>query len=430
MAQAGLPVTAEAAVFPWFDQVLADIGDAQSIQDSLSTFSAHIAAVRGMIERATPASLVLLDELGAATDPQEGGALGVAVVDHFRRCGAFTLLSTHLPALKAYGAHTPGVLSAAVGFDEETLAPTYRLTVGLPGQSAGLDIACRLGLPSGIIDNARSNLTRQDLEAAFLLRDLHRRNEELAAAHDRLEEERRRLERREREIEREWEKRESAKLQDLERRLEAALDKFHAQARSELDRLAQGPAGKKAVADASRRVSRVARMAREDFETIARGQPPAAAAAVTEGCFVRLRGVASPARVRRRLGSERLEVEAGLLRMQVALDDVLEVVPGSAARSPLPDHVTLQTAPRAESVTEINVIGATADEARARVDKFLDTAVLAGSPKVRVVHGHGMGVLRKALWQMFTSHPHVARYYQAEQHEGGAGATIVELRLD
>jgi DNA mismatch repair protein MutS2 len=232
MAQAGLPVPAGEAEFPWFDQVLADIGDAQSIQDSLSTFSAHVAALRSMIAGATAGSLVLLDELGAATDPQEGGALGVAVVDHFRQAGAFTLVSTHLPALKSYAAHTAGVLSASVGFDEETLAPTYQLSVGLPGQSAGLEIAQRLGLPPEIIDQARANLTRQDLEAAALIRELHSRKDDYTASQALLEDERARLERRQKDLERESEKRETAKLKELGRRLELALDKFNAEARA------------------------------------------------------------------------------------------------------------------------------------------------------------------------------------------------------
>ncbi len=151
MAQAGLPTPCASARLPLFEQVLADIGDAQSIQESLSTFSAHIARLREMALDVTPESLVLLDEIGSATDPEEGGALGVALVDHFRAAGAFTLASTHLLALKIYGANTPSVLNASMGYDEESLAPTYRLQVGLPGKSAGLDIAGRLGMPEDIM---------------------------------------------------------------------------------------------------------------------------------------------------------------------------------------------------------------------------------------------------------------------------------------
>jgi len=438
MARAGLPAPAQAAEFPWFEQVLADIGDYQSIQDSLSTFSAHVAAIRGMIDSATFGSLVLIDELGAATDPQEGGALGVAVVDHFRAVGAFTLVSTHLPALKIYGTHTEGVLSGSVGFDEETLEPNYRLQVGLAGQSAGLDIARRLGIPDPIIDAARRALGSQEAEAAAMLRELHRRAEQFREAESALAAERVELGRREKEIAREWEKRETAKLKELERRVDAAIEKFNAEARQTIQQIAEGPGGRKVAADASRRAAKAAREVREDFQTTVvstldearHGGVVRAGPQPQEGSMVRLKGVGAPARVRRRLGADRLEVEVGLMKMQVDADDVLEVLPERGASRPaLPEGVTFQGASTlAHAPGEINVIGATAEEARERVDKFLDTAVLAGMTKVRVVHGHGMGVLRKTLWQMFTSHPHVAKYYQAEQQQGGAGATVVELR--
>jgi DNA mismatch repair protein MutS2 len=439
MARAGLPVPAQSAEFPWFEQVLADIGDYQSIQDSLSTFSAHVAALRDMMERAEPGSLALLDELGAATDPQEGGALATAIVDHFRIAGAFTLVSTHLPALKVYGANTPGVLSASVGFNEETLEPNYRLTVGVPGKSAGLEIAQRLGLPATVIARAQQALSGHDREAASLLTELHRRLETQAAAEAALEEQRQQLARREKELAREWEKRETAKLRELERRVEAALDKFAAEARETIGQITQASGGRKAGSEASRRVARLERETREDFQTTVRSTKEDArqedlerrAPVITEGALVRLRGVAAPARVRRKRPDGKLEVEVGVLKLQVEAEDVLEVIPAAAGAAPrtLPERVTVHTAPRSgPPVSEINVIGSTAGDARDRVDKFLDTAVLSAISRVRIVHGHGMGVLRKTLWQMFASHPHVERYYQAEQHEGGAGATIVELR--
>ena len=164
MAQAGLPVPCSAAELPVFEQVLADIGDNQSIEQNLSTFSAHVSRLREMALDATPDSLVLLDEIGSSTDPEEGGALGVALVDHFRAAGAFTLASTHLTALKIYGANTKTVLNASMGFDDQTLEPTYQLQVGLPGKSAGLDIAARLGMPEDIMKRARASLSTQEIE--------------------------------------------------------------------------------------------------------------------------------------------------------------------------------------------------------------------------------------------------------------------------
>ena len=158
MAQAGLPVPCSSAALPVFEQVLADIGDNQSIEQNLSTFSAHVSRLREMALDVTPDSLVLLDEIGSATDPEEGGALGVALVEHFRAAGAFTLASTHLTALKIYGANTKTVLNASMGFDEQSLEPTYQLHVGLPGKSSGLDIAARLGMPEDILKRARASL--------------------------------------------------------------------------------------------------------------------------------------------------------------------------------------------------------------------------------------------------------------------------------
>src|SRR5581483_9484286 len=153
----------------------ADIGDYQSIQEDLSTFSAHMSNIREMALDVTPDSLVLLDELGAATDPEEGGALGVAIVEHFRGAGAFTLVSTHLMALKIYAASTEGVVNGSMGFDEATFEPTYHLQLGLPGKSAGLEIAARLGMPEDIMTRARRSLSDRDRDVTLFVSELHRR---------------------------------------------------------------------------------------------------------------------------------------------------------------------------------------------------------------------------------------------------------------
>ena len=228
MAQSGLPVPCAEAELPVFEQVLADIGDNQSIQESLSTFSSHISRIREMALDVTPDSLVLLDELGAATDPEEGGALGVALVEHFRAAGAFTLISTHLLALKIYGANTPGVLNASMGFDEQTLQPTYQLRTGAPGKSAGLDIATRLGMPAHIMERARQSMSTRERDLATFLSELHRRLETTAELETTLRNKVVELAEREKALARDWEKRESAKLKELERRCDQVLDKFDA----------------------------------------------------------------------------------------------------------------------------------------------------------------------------------------------------------
>ncbi|MFB3825724.1 MAG: endonuclease MutS2 [Bryobacteraceae bacterium] len=435
MAQSGLPVPAAEAEFPVFEQVLADIGDYQSIEASLSTFSAHIAHIRDMALRVTPDTLVLLDELGAATDPEEGGALGVAVLDHFRRAGAFTLASTHLLALKVYGANTDTVLNGSMGFDEETLEPTYLLHLGTPGQSAGLQIATRLGMPPAIMSRARQAMSTREQDLARFLAELHRRVAEVQELERTLVEERRRLKEREAEIARDWEKRESAKLKEMERRTEEVLARFDEQARATIGGIVQATRDRKAAERAERQVAKAKRELREELDATVLSTRDEARQGelrrprVEEGARVRLRDVREPARVRRVLGNGRIEVEAGFMKLQVTVDDVIEVLPDAPAASRLPKNVTFRPAPELAPVAqEINVIGARAEEARDRVDAFLDQAYMATASRVRIVHGFGMGVLRKVVSGLLAAHPHVAKFYTAPQEEGGAGATIVELK--
>jgi DNA mismatch repair protein MutS2 len=436
MAQSALPVPAAEAEFPLFEQVLADIGDYQSIQENLSTFSAHVSNIREMALDVTPASLVLLDELGAATDPEEGGALGVAIVEHFRGAGAFTLISTHLMALKIYGASTEGVVNASMGFDESTFEPTYLLRLGLPGKSAGLEIATRLGMPEDIMLRARRSMSDRERDVTRFLSELHRRIEETQSLETELRDKVAALEKREKEIAHEWEKRESAKLKELERRTDAALAKFEEQANETISRISQSADKRKAEQEAQRRVAKTKREMREDFATTVLAteddsrQGRIAPPRVEEGARVRLRDVREPARVRRVLGNGKLEVDAGFMKMQVSVDDVIEVLPESgAAKNKLPQGVTYKPGPELTPVhQEVNVIGQRAEEARDAVDEFLDRAVMATASRVRIVHGHGMGILKKAIHELLGKHPHVARFYPAPQQEGGAGATIVELR--
>ncbi len=436
MAQSGLPVPAAEAEFPLFEQVLADIGDYQSIQENLSTFSAHISNIREMALDVTPDSLVLLDELGAATDPEEGGALGVAIVEHFRAAGAFTLVSTHLMALKVYGASTEGVVNGSMGFDEQTFEPTYRLQLGLPGKSAGLEIAARLGMPEDIMNRARRSMSGRERDLTRFLAELQRRIEETQALEAQLRAQVADYQRRQKELAREWENRETAKLKELERRTEEALARFEEQAQGTIAQITQSAERRKAEQEALRRVAKTTREMRQDFQTTVlatqddsrqgRIQP----LRIEEGARVRLRDIRDPARVRRVLAPGRYEVEAGFMRMQITVDDVIEVLPeAGGVAGKLPKNVTYRPAPELAPVCqEINVIGQRAEEARDAVDQFLDRAVMATVSRVRIVHGYGMGILKKTIQDLLSRHPHVARFYPAPQQEGGAGATIVELK--
>jgi DNA mismatch repair protein MutS2 len=437
MAQAGLPVPCAEAEFPFFDGVLADVGDQQSIQESLSTFSAHMSRVRDILAQATADSLVLLDELGRATDPEEGGALGVAVLDRCRSLGGFTLASTHLLALKVYGANTAGVLNGSMGFDEETLEPTYVLRLGAPGKSAGLDIARRIGLPAEILEQARAALGSRERDLAHFLAELDRRLTEVGKAQSALEEERLRLQERKKSLAEEWARRESAKIKEIDRQAELVLDRFESQAQEAIEKIAQTGGEKRATAQAQRNVARVKRELREEIGTAILStqsdarQGELATLKIAEGSRVRLKNVREPARVRRLIGEDRLEVEAGFMKMQVSRDEVLEVLPEPGeGGARLPKGVSFKPAgPEVYvSVREINVIGKHAEEAREMVDKFLDSAVLASVNRIRIIHGHGMGILRRTIAELLAENPNVEKFYPAPQNEGGAGATIVELK--
>ena len=444
MAQAGIPVPADRAEFLVFDSVLADIGDYQSIEQNLSTFSAHVTNIDFISRTASAHSLVLLDELGSATDPEEGAALAVAIAEHFRRIGCLLVISTHHTSLKIYGTNTPGVVNAAVGFDEATLRPTYELKIGVPGASAGINIAQRLGLNPQIIKAARSRLGTQSQDVARFLDRLHA---ELREA----EGERFKLRAREQELERErvrlaadGKKEQQAKVKEMEKKLESVLRDFEYHAREAVNAIQDRASGRKFSKDAERRIAKLRREFREQFDSTVvahttgavEGDPsaqPQLVKHVSEGDTVKLKSVGRPALVARRLDDNHFEVEIGVMKMKVARDDIAAVLvrasesPVKAARA-RGISVSLESEDR-NVPSEINVIGRTVDDATREVEKFVDRAFLAGLPQVRVVHGSGMGILRKALRQYLQKHPHVESISEPPQNEGGAGATIVELRV-
>jgi DNA mismatch repair protein MutS2 len=434
MAHAAMPVPCAEAEFPLLGDVLADIGDQQSIAESLSSFSGHLLHVKQMLERVSANSLVLLDELGRATDPEEGGALGVAILDEFRKSGAFCMASTHLLPLKLYGAQTPGVLNASMGFDEKTLQPTYLLRVGMPGKSAGLDIATRLALPESILAHAHSVLPRMQADFQDLLAELHRQTEENARRAREMEEAVRRLEQREAQVASDALRQEQRRQREWEKKAESLMADFEARAQILMDQLAAASEQRKAAEQAQRLISKTKREFREEAaELMASPQGTVKATlerlVIEEGTRVRLKDVREIATVRRILKNGLLEVEAGFLKMQVPREDIAEVVSQNVESAPLLKNVRVETGPRWDvSYRELNIIGRRAEEAVEQVDKFLDSAALASVNRVRIIHGHGMGVLKRAVSEYLGSSPHVSRFYPATQAEGGAGATIVELR--
>jgi DNA mismatch repair protein MutS2 len=447
MAQSGLPVPADRAEVPVFDAVLADIGDYQSIEQNLSTFSAHVTNIDFISRTATPRSLVLLDELGSATDPEEGAALAVAIAAHFGRVGCMTIISTHHTSLKVYAANTPGVVNAAVGFDERTLQPTYELKVGVPGASAGINIAQRLGLNSSIIESARARLGTQARDVVQFLDKLHAELREAETERLRLRESQQKVEREQQRLAVEGRKDQQAKVREMEKKLESVLRDFEYHAREAVSAIQDRAAAQKLSKDAERRIAKLRREFREQFDATVvahstgadQGDPhaqPQVVRHVLEGDTVKLKSTGRSARVFRKVDDAHFEVEMGAMKMKIARDDIAEVLtssrpvaetPVKAARS---RGISVQLQSEGGNVpTEINVIGQTVDQASREVEKFVDRAFLAGLPRVRVVHGSGMGILRKALRQMLQQHPHVAAVTEAPQNEGGGGATLVELSV-
>jgi DNA mismatch repair protein MutS2 len=445
MAQAGIPVPAEEARLPLFESVYADIGDAQSIERDLSSFSAHVVNLDRISREATANSLVLLDELGSATDPEEGAALAVAIATYFLTLNAWCCITTHLTSLKVYAANHPGVLNAAVGFDQHTLTPTYELRLGVPGASAGLNIAERLGLQKEIITAARAQMTTQTADIGAFLDQLHDQLTAATTERETLQQRERELSREKARVEVEGRVEQKARTKELEAKLNSLIEDFAYQLRETVKAIDDKTVAQKIARDSDRRMATLRREFSEQFNSTvvahtnrADKNDPAAQPHIPKGIkvgdLVKLKSLRRQARVDRVIDAKTFEVSMGQLKMRANIEDIAEVesvkvvTPLEAARKR--GGITVATANDDTDymTSEINVIGRTADEAQTEVERFLDRAFLAGLPRIRIVHGTGMGVLRRTLREYLRSHPHVTTITEPPQNQGGQGATEVELR--
>jgi DNA mismatch repair protein MutS2 len=448
MTQAGLPVPAEAATLPTLEAIYADIGDAQSIESALSSFSAHVLNVNHIARVANADSLVLLDELGSATDPEEGAALAVAVAEHFLNARAWTCITTHLTSMKVYAAKHAGVLNAAVGFDHATLSPTYELRLGVPGASAGLNIAERLGLSREILAEARAQLTTQAADIGALLDQLHTQLTAVTQERGALNVREAQLARDRMKLEAEGRAEQKARTKELETKLNGLLEEFEGELRNIVKQIDDKAMARKIQRDSALRTARARREFADQFkstvvahvsgadkgDTSAPARPRAEPAReIKAGDLVKLKSLGREGRVERVIDARNYEVAIGTMKMRVPVSDIVEVMP-VAVVSPLQaarrkGGVTIQTANNPDfAPMEINVIGRTADEAHDEVSRFIDQAFLAGLTHVRIVHGTGMGVLRRTLREFLRSHPNVANISEPAHNQGGQGATEVDLR--
>ncbi|MGB2669301.1 MAG: endonuclease MutS2 [Candidatus Acidiferrum sp.] len=453
-AQSGIPVAAQRAVLPIFDRILVDIGDEQSIAADLSTFSAHMLNLKAMLDLATPQSLALVDEMGTGTAPEEGAALAVALLDEFRAKNCIVLATTHHDRLKAYASTTPGVVNAAVEFDDVNLRPTYRLMVGVPGGSSGIAIAQRLGLAASIIERARALLTPESREAADLIAYLHRSRDELDRMQQQMASERHALEEERKKLRTEWVERQQKRIKELEVQFAEMQKRFDENIARVIEAVKERELRASLEKTARRKGQDIRSEAREELnaavvQTISESQSdlgtsssiqePIRAEALQPGARIRVRGFSKPV-IFRRLDGSSAEIEAGPLRMKVAIDEIVgveQIAGGVAARAgqapPLQSSgrggVTVTAQPGEGAASgEINVIGMRVEEATERVDKYLDEAALANQTRVRIIHGHGTGALRKGLGEFLKSHPLVQRTTFETEERGGKAITIVELR--
>ncbi|MGI4830064.1 MAG: endonuclease MutS2 [Janthinobacterium lividum] len=444
MAQAGLPVPASHARLPLFTAIYADIGDAQSLETNLSTFSAHVTNVDRIARSADDRSLVLLDELGSATDPEEGAALAVAVAEHFLLRDTWSIVTTHLTALKVYAAKHDGVLNAAVGFDEATLSPTYDLRLGVPGASAGLNIAARLGLDPVIVANARSQMSSQQIDIGRFLDELHVQLTMATTERAENAETARKLERERAFVQAEGRKEQQARTRELERQLGELIKDFEAQLRDTVKAIDDKTIAQKIAKDSALRVARLRREFSEQFQsTVEANTTPDAGRngdkKVSErnrepraGDLVRLRSLNREGVVIRVIDPKTLEVSFGTMKTRVPRSDIAEL---TRVKEPSPEMlsrrrggITIAGGDSDYMTSEINVIGKSADEAESEVDRFVERAFLAGLPSIRVVHGVGMGILRRTLRDYLKKHPHVTGIEEPPYNEGGQGVTMVLLR--
>jgi DNA mismatch repair protein MutS2 len=455
MAQAGLHVPAAVARLPVFRSIFADIGDEQSISASLSTFSAHITNIVSMDRALDTPALVLLDEVGTGTDPNEGGALATAIVNHFKQRGALIIATTHYDALKTWGTATEGVITAAFAFDPQTFAPTYRLVYGAPGRSLAIEMAQRLGMPLPVVSAARSFLSDDQKRVAAHLARIDAQARALESERSRLQRDRRSIDETSAKLA-EQEKSLAEREERFNRRLNEKLDDRVRQARRDIDQVIEqlknrsealieqvsvrsrttgvstGETGavRSEARDAIEQI--VARLKEEDGSAGKPSStvqtPPSVGAKVAVGAFG-MEGVITA------IHGQQAEIDVRGKRMRAPLKDLRVVGQSQSVSAKRAGggsvgtvRVSVDLAPREGLRSELNVIGSTVDQAIDRISRFLDETLVTDQQQIRIVHGLGTGQLRRGVAAFLKDHPLVARYYPAPREQGGEGATIVELK--
>ncbi|HEX8246587.1 MAG TPA: endonuclease MutS2 [Pyrinomonadaceae bacterium] len=448
MAISGLPVPARDAQIPFYKSVLADIGDNQSLSANLSTFTSHISNIAGMMRECRNPALVLLDEVGTGTDPEEGSALGVAIVDHFRReCSAQVIASTHYRGLKIYATNDETVINASVEFDEKTLQPTYRLLTGLAGASSGIDIARRFGIPPPVIEKARENVDVSAREASDYLLKIRRESQIAEDLRVALEEEREATAKKYALLDIEARKKEKERQKEFENELSETIDNFERQAKAFVSGIEDKALKARLEKEMQTRKAELKRAAMTKAgDGLTRGNadaemnphsafriPQLSDRPIETGMRVLLKTFGSIGTVEK-IDGETAEVLVGSMRLREKIVNLQAVVAEEKKKESKLEKLQKQSSDTllrldTENMNaELNIIGKTTAEVDDLLDPFLDEAYLNGFQRVRVIHGMGTGALRSAVHRHLKGHPHVLRYTLAPREQGGEGATVVELK--
>ena len=439
MAQSGLHIPAQSgSELPCFHSVWADIGDEQSIEQSLSTFSGHITNIIRILKKIDSRSLVIFDELGSGTDPQEGAAIARAILTHLLESGATTLVATHYPELKTFAHSTAGVVNASLEFDIKTLRPTYKLTLGLPGRSNALLIAQKLGLAQSIIDAARAEINPLDLRADKLLDDIRKERNRTSREREKLEKARAKLEAETRELEKRLEKIEDERRETLakaraEGELEVAVLKRNIDSlKGQLKKASQPLQAIKAIED------KMGKMEEKVEEPIERQKSKVESQSVVGNrqSSVRLGervtvGSLNAEGVVTAIGESDAEVQIGTVRMRARLSDLIRKSKGEVeskveGRRSDVERSTLNVKP--SPGMEVDLRGLMAEDALDKMEKYLEQAFLSGLPFVRIIHGKGTGRLRQAVREALRGHEYVNTFEEGGSTEGGEGVTVAKMK--
>ena len=429
MALSGIPIPAnEKTEVGYFHNVLADIGDEQSLEQNLSSFSGHVSKIKDIIEHASSKSLVLMDELGSGTDPMEGAAFAMAIIDYLNKKHVTSIITTHYSEVKAYAFNTTGIKSASMEFNVETLSPTYRLLEGIPGESNALIIARKYGISEEIIENAKSYISEDNQRVEEMLKSIKEKNDKLEMMHAQLEVTRAELDKQKNIYEQKMVKLENEKNEIIKRAYEEAdnyLKNMQAKAKNLIDKINSEESKKEDAKNAQRSLN----MLRESFITDKKKNVKEKKIITQNVDFavgeeVLVKTMNQNGKILKIMPDNRIQVQTGILKLVVSTDDIVKIQKKKTNK--FKNFASLKRTSQVRG--EIDLRGMNADEAIAELETYMDRAMLTGYHEIYIIHGKGTMVLRKKIHEYLRTSKYVAEFKDANQNEGGVGCTVVTLK--